>query len=71
MQSDDLFIRKFRRQNMRPPIATVNFDPKREAGVVEWPPRRETDVVDGESLTPSRVGLTLRSVGRGPHHAEE
>ncbi|KAK1882897.1 Signal-induced proliferation-associated 1-like protein 1 [Dissostichus eleginoides] len=65
MQSDDLFIRKFRRQNMRPPIATVNFDPKREAGVVEWPPRRETDVVDGESLTPSRVGLTLRSVGRG------
>ncbi|XP_068186418.1 signal-induced proliferation-associated 1-like protein 2 isoform X2 [Antennarius striatus] len=65
MQSDDLFIRKFRRQNMRPPIATVNFDPKREAGVVEWPPRREGDGGEGDSLTPSRVGLTLRSVGRG------
>ncbi|CAJ1064086.1 signal-induced proliferation-associated protein 1 isoform X1 [Xyrichtys novacula] len=65
MQSDDLFIRKFRRQNMRPPIATVNFDPKREAGVVEWPPRREGDGADGDSLTPSRVGLNLRSVGRG------
>ncbi|KAM3601385.1 uncharacterized protein V6R79_011898 [Siganus canaliculatus] len=65
MQSDDLFIRKFRRQNMRPPIATVNFDPKREAGVVEWPPRREGDGTDGDSLTPSRVGLNLRSVGRG------
>lgn len=66
MQSDDLFIRKFRRQNMRPPVATVNFDPKREAGVVEWPPRREDgDGADGDSLTPSRVGLPLRSVGRG------
>uniref|UniRef100_A0A3Q3JV76 Rap-GAP domain-containing protein n=1 Tax=Monopterus albus TaxID=43700 RepID=A0A3Q3JV76_MONAL len=65
MQSDDLFIRKFRRQNMRPPIATVNFDPKREAGVVEWPPRRDGDGADGDSLTPSRVGLNLRSVGRG------
>lgn len=63
MQSDDLFIRKFRRQNMRPPIATVNFDPKREASVVEWPPRRDGDGVDGDSLTPSLVGL--RSVGRG------
>ncbi|XP_075887639.1 signal-induced proliferation-associated protein 1 isoform X3 [Nelusetta ayraudi] len=66
MQSDDLFIRKFRRQNMRPPVATVNFDPNREAGVVEWPPRREDgDGADGDSLTPSRVGLPLRSVGRG------
>lgn len=66
MQSDDLFIRKFRRQNMRPPVATVNFDTKREAGVVEWPPRREDgDGADGDSLTPSRVGLPLRSVGRG------
>uniref|UniRef100_A0A3Q3XG23 Rap-GAP domain-containing protein n=1 Tax=Mola mola TaxID=94237 RepID=A0A3Q3XG23_MOLML len=65
MQSDDLFIRKFRRQNMRPPIATVNFDPKRDAGVVEWPPRREGDGADADSLTPSRVGLPLRSVGRG------
>uniref|UniRef100_A0A4W6BWQ6 Signal-induced proliferation-associated 1 n=1 Tax=Lates calcarifer TaxID=8187 RepID=A0A4W6BWQ6_LATCA len=65
MQSDDLFIRKFRRQNVRPPIATVSFDPKREAGVVEWPPRRDGDGTDGDSLTPSRVGLNLRSVGRG------
>uniref|UniRef100_A0A3Q2Q9V3 Signal-induced proliferation-associated 1 n=1 Tax=Fundulus heteroclitus TaxID=8078 RepID=A0A3Q2Q9V3_FUNHE len=66
MQSDDLFIRKFRRQNVRPPLATVNFDPKREAGVVEWPPRRPGDGADADcSLTPSRVGLNLRSVGRG------
>ncbi|XP_056264483.1 signal-induced proliferation-associated protein 1 isoform X3 [Pseudoliparis swirei] len=65
MQSDDLFIRKFRRQNMRPPIATVNFDTNREAGLVEWPPRREADGAEDDSLTPSRVGLTLRSVGRG------
>ncbi|XP_040006647.1 signal-induced proliferation-associated protein 1 isoform X1 [Xiphias gladius] len=65
MQSDDLFIRKFRRQNVRPPIATVSFDPKREAGVVEWPPRRDVDGANGDSLTPSRVGLNLRSVGRG------
>ncbi|KAM9332363.1 signal-induced proliferation-associated protein 1 isoform 1-T5 [Pholidichthys leucotaenia] len=65
MQSDDLFIRKFRRQNVRPPITTVNFDPKREAGVVEWPPRRDGDGAERDSLTPSRVGLNLRSVGRG------
>ncbi|XP_029924062.1 signal-induced proliferation-associated 1-like protein 2 isoform X2 [Myripristis murdjan] len=66
MQSDDLFIRKFRRQSVRPPIATVNFDSKRDGGVVEWPPRRDGDgAADGESLTPSRVGLNLRSVGRG------
>ncbi|XP_053703157.1 signal-induced proliferation-associated 1-like protein 2 [Synchiropus splendidus] len=63
MQSDDLFVRKFRRQNVRPPIATVNFDPKREGGVVEWPPRRDAD--NKESLTPSRAGLSLRAVGRG------
>ncbi|KAM3869220.1 LOW QUALITY PROTEIN: signal-induced proliferation-associated protein 1 [Diretmus argenteus] len=65
MQSDDLFIRKFRRQSVRPPIATVNFDPKRDGGVVEWPPRRDSEEADGGSLTPSRVGLNLRSVGRG------
>ncbi|KAM9780982.1 signal-induced proliferation-associated 1-like protein 2 [Syngnathus typhle] len=65
MQSDDLFVRKFRRQNVRPPVAAVNFDPKREAGVVEWPPRREGDGSDGDNLTPSRAGLTLRAVGRG------
>ncbi|KAM4619729.1 signal-induced proliferation-associated protein 1 isoform 1-T3 [Polymixia lowei] len=60
MQSDDLFIRKFRRQSVRPPIGTV-FDTKQE--VVEWPPRKEAEGADGESLTPSRVGL--RPVGRG------
>ncbi|XP_061818299.1 signal-induced proliferation-associated protein 1 [Nerophis lumbriciformis] len=65
MQSDDLFVRKFRRQNVRPPVATVNFDPKREVGVVEWPPRREGDGSDGDNLTPSRACLTLRAVGRG------
>lgn len=65
MQSDDLFVRKFRRQNMRPPIAAVNFDSKREANVVEWPPRRDGDGADGDSLTPSRVGLNLRAMGRG------
>lgn len=65
MQSDDLFIRKFRRQNMRPPVSTVTFDSKREAGVVEWPPRREGDGTGGESLTPSRAGLPIRSAGRG------
>ncbi|XP_029028862.1 signal-induced proliferation-associated protein 1 isoform X2 [Betta splendens] len=65
MQSDDLFIRKFRRQNVRPPIASVNFDTKRDASVVEWPPRRDGDGVDGDTLTPSLVGLSLRSVGRG------
>ncbi|XP_047462283.1 signal-induced proliferation-associated 1-like protein 2 isoform X2 [Mugil cephalus] len=65
MQSDDLFIRKFRRQNVRPPIAAVNFDHKREASVVEWPPRRDGDGAEADSLTPSRVGLNLRSVGRG------
>ncbi|XP_054611022.1 signal-induced proliferation-associated 1-like protein 2 [Dunckerocampus dactyliophorus] len=65
MQSDDLFVRKFRRQNVRPPVAAVNFDPKREVGVVEWPPRREGDGSDGDNLTPSRAGLTLRAVGRG------
>uniref|UniRef100_A0A673N9S9 Signal-induced proliferation-associated 1-like protein 2 n=1 Tax=Sinocyclocheilus rhinocerous TaxID=307959 RepID=A0A673N9S9_9TELE len=47
MQSDDLFIRKFRRQSPRPPLVRVNFDPKQDGGSVrtrvllEWPPRRE------------------------------
>ena len=68
MQSDDLFIRKFRRQNVRPPVASVNYDAKGERGVVEWPPRRESEGADpGDSLTPSRAGLTLRSAGRGGH----
>ncbi|XP_059912528.1 signal-induced proliferation-associated 1-like protein 2 [Gadus macrocephalus] len=67
MQSDDLFIRKFRRQNVRPPVASVNYDAKREGGVVEWPPRRESEGGEAEeSLTPSRAGLALRSGGRGP-----
>uniref|UniRef100_A0A8C7IJH6 Signal-induced proliferation-associated 1 n=1 Tax=Oncorhynchus kisutch TaxID=8019 RepID=A0A8C7IJH6_ONCKI len=30
MQSDDLFLRKFCRQRPRPPLATVNFDSKRD-----------------------------------------
>lgn len=50
---------------MRPPVSTVSFDSKREAGVVEWPPRREGDGAEGDSLTPSRAGLAIRSVGRG------
>uniref|UniRef100_A0A672PIB1 Rap-GAP domain-containing protein n=1 Tax=Sinocyclocheilus grahami TaxID=75366 RepID=A0A672PIB1_SINGR len=47
MQSDDLFIRKFRRQSPRPTLARVNFDPQQDGGsvrtrvVAEWPPRRE------------------------------
>ncbi|KAK6316842.1 signal-induced proliferation-associated protein 1 isoform X1 [Coregonus clupeaformis] len=72
MQSDDLFLRKFCRQRPRPPLATVNFDSKRDGGVRarvlagEWPPRRDGEGADGESLiTPNRVGLNLRSVGRG------
>ncbi|XP_063059540.1 signal-induced proliferation-associated protein 1 isoform X2 [Engraulis encrasicolus] len=62
MQSDDLFIRKLRRQSPRPPLATVNFDRTR----VEWPPRRGGDG-EGECesvTTPSRAGLnTMRAVG--------
>ncbi|XP_076868066.1 signal-induced proliferation-associated protein 1 [Brachyhypopomus gauderio] len=70
MQSDDLFIRKLRRQSPRPPLTTVNFDPKRESGVrtrvvAEWPPRREDEGAEIESMTPSRPGFNLRSVGRG------
>ncbi|XP_055799254.1 signal-induced proliferation-associated protein 1-like isoform X1 [Salvelinus fontinalis] len=72
MQSDDLFLRKFCRQRSRPPLATVNFDSKRDGGVRarvlagEWPPRRDGEGADGESLTtPNRVSLNLRSVGRG------
>lgn len=62
MQSDDLFIRKFRRQSPRPnPV----FEPKRVA-VAEWPPRREGEGAEGESVTtPSRVGLNQRAVARG------
>ncbi|XP_031428336.1 signal-induced proliferation-associated protein 1 isoform X2 [Clupea harengus] len=65
MQSDDLFIRKLRRQSPRPPLATVTFDPKRDGGgirtrvVAEWPPRRDGEGTEGEA-----PGLNLRSVGR-------
>ncbi|XP_048860451.1 signal-induced proliferation-associated 1-like protein 2 isoform X1 [Brienomyrus brachyistius] len=69
MQSDDLFIRKFRRQSPRPPVASVSFDPKRDSGVrtriAEWPPRKDEDAPEGESLTTCRVGLNLRALGRG------
>ncbi|KAG7484767.1 hypothetical protein MATL_G00053450 [Megalops atlanticus] len=64
MQSDDLFVRKFRRQSPRPPLAAVTFDAMRERGVPEWPPRRPGEDDGTESLTPSRAGLKLRSVGR-------
>uniref|UniRef100_A0AAQ6AF38 Rap-GAP domain-containing protein n=1 Tax=Amphiprion ocellaris TaxID=80972 RepID=A0AAQ6AF38_AMPOC len=32
---------------------------------VQWPPRRDGDGAEADSLTPSRVGLNLRAVGRG------
>ncbi|XP_028976651.2 signal-induced proliferation-associated 1-like protein 2 isoform X2 [Esox lucius] len=74
MQSDDLFIRKFCRQRPRPPLVTVNFDSKRDGGVRarvvagEWPPRRDGEGADGESLaTPGLVGVNLRSVGFRGH----
>uniref|UniRef100_A0A8C9VZJ4 Signal-induced proliferation-associated 1 n=1 Tax=Scleropages formosus TaxID=113540 RepID=A0A8C9VZJ4_SCLFO len=70
MQSDDLFIRKFRRQSPRPPVASVSFDPKREGGVrtrvAEWPPRKDEEATGGEGLTASRTGLNLRLPQPGP-----
>ncbi|XP_035263633.1 signal-induced proliferation-associated 1-like protein 2 isoform X3 [Anguilla anguilla] len=71
MQSDDLFIRKFRRQSPRPPLTAVAFEPKRDGGglrtrvVAEWPPRKDEEGGEREGLTPSRAGLSLRSAGRG------
>ncbi|XP_026124061.1 signal-induced proliferation-associated 1-like protein 3 isoform X2 [Carassius auratus] len=71
MQSDDLFIRKFRRQSPRPPLVRVNFDPKQDGGSVrtrvlaEWPPRREGEGTNSETVSPSTAALNLRSVGRG------
>ncbi|XP_067256069.1 signal-induced proliferation-associated protein 1 isoform X1 [Chanodichthys erythropterus] len=71
MQSDDLFIRKFRRQSPRPPLARVNFDPKQDGGsvrtrvVAEWPPRREGEGTNSDSVTPNAAALNLRTVGRG------
>uniref|UniRef100_A0A8C1TBP6 Signal-induced proliferation-associated 1 n=1 Tax=Cyprinus carpio TaxID=7962 RepID=A0A8C1TBP6_CYPCA len=71
MQSDDLFIRKLRRQSPRPTLARVNFDPKQDGGsvrtrvVAEWPPRREGEETNSETVTPSAAALNLRTVGRG------
>lgn len=71
MQSDDLFIRKFRRQSPRQTLARVNFDPKQDGGsvrtrvVAEWPPRIEGEGTNSESITPSAAALNLRTVGRG------
>ncbi|XP_052456880.1 signal-induced proliferation-associated protein 1 isoform X1 [Carassius gibelio] len=71
MQSDDLFIRKFRRQSPRPTLARVNFDPKQDGGSVrtrvlaEWPPRREGEGTNSETVSPSAAALNLRTVGRG------
>ncbi|KAJ8246933.1 hypothetical protein GJAV_G00256930 [Gymnothorax javanicus] len=71
MQSDDLFIRKFRRQSPRPPLTGVAFEPKRDVSslrtrvVAEWPPRKDEEGGEREGLTPTRAGLALRSAGRG------
>ncbi|XP_051574344.1 signal-induced proliferation-associated 1-like protein 2 isoform X2 [Myxocyprinus asiaticus] len=71
MQSDDLFIRKFRRQSPRPPLATVNFESKQDGGGVrtrvmaEWPPRREGQGSDRESVISKTAELNLRTVGHG------
>ncbi|KAK1154872.1 signal-induced proliferation-associated 1-like protein 2 isoform X1 [Acipenser oxyrinchus oxyrinchus] len=67
MQSDDLFIRKFRRQSPRPSLAGVTFESKREPligtlrgkVVAEWPPRKE-----GEEKGPGIGSGALRSAGR-------
>lgn len=71
MQSDDLFIRKFRRQSPRPPLTSVAFEPKRDGSglrtrvVAEWPPRKDEEGGGArEGMTPSRA-MTLRSAGRG------
>ncbi|XP_051789569.1 signal-induced proliferation-associated 1-like protein 2 isoform X1 [Erpetoichthys calabaricus] len=75
MQSDDLFIRKLRRQSPRTPLATVAFEPRRDLlspgirnkGVAEWPPRKGgEDKGCPESVTPTRAGISggLRSSGR-------
>ncbi|XP_078064811.1 signal-induced proliferation-associated 1-like protein 2 [Mustelus asterias] len=54
MQSDDFFFRKFKRNNPRPLLSAVNFEPKAarpapepagttvRARISEWPPRRES-----------------------------
>ncbi|KAI7813869.1 putative signal-induced proliferation-associated protein 1 [Triplophysa rosa] len=73
MQSDDLFIRKFRRQSPRPHLAAVNFDSKQDCGVgvrtrgmTEWPPRKEKEEMDKESvMLNTAAGLNMKIVGRG------
>ncbi|TRY90507.1 hypothetical protein DNTS_002643 [Danionella cerebrum] len=67
MQSDDLFIRKFRRQSPRPPLTRVNLDPKNDGNgvrvqmVPEWPPQKEGE---GPSSN-GKDGVNLRTAGRG------
>ncbi|XP_062892586.1 signal-induced proliferation-associated 1-like protein 2 isoform X2 [Mobula hypostoma] len=53
MQSDDFFFRKFKRSSPRPPLTSVNFEPRParpapepagttvRARILEWPPQRE------------------------------
>ncbi|XP_072101679.1 LOW QUALITY PROTEIN: signal-induced proliferation-associated 1-like protein 2 [Mobula birostris] len=53
MQSDDFFFRKFKRSSPRPPLTSVNFEPRLarpapepagttvRARILEWPPQRE------------------------------
>ncbi|XP_009301927.1 signal-induced proliferation-associated protein 1 isoform X2 [Danio rerio] len=71
MQSDDLFIRKFRRQSPRPPLTRVNFDSKQDGGSVrtrvlaEWPPRRDGDGTNTEGTPSTESALNLRTAGRG------
>ncbi|KAJ8348179.1 hypothetical protein SKAU_G00267680 [Synaphobranchus kaupii] len=69
MQSDDFFVRKFRRQSPRPSLTSGSFDPMRDGGgctlpIAEWPPKRDEEGIEVGNLTPSRVGLKLRSPGR-------
>lgn len=68
MQSDDLFIRKFRRQSPRPNLAAVNFDPKQDCALrtrvmTEWPPRQEKEEMDKEGAIPNTAGLNMK-IGR-------
>lgn len=71
MQSDDLFIRKFRRQMKHPPIATVNYEHKQDVCglrtqiMTEWTPRRVTEETDKEIVTPLTAGQSTKTEGRG------
>ncbi|KAJ8266417.1 hypothetical protein GJAV_G00130190 [Gymnothorax javanicus] len=69
MQSDDFFIRKYRRQSPRPSLTSMSFDPMRDSGkfsqpIAEWPPKRDNDEMEVGNLTPSRAGLKSRLPGR-------